>query len=392
LVLDPERRELRLGPDVVAVEPQVFDLLEFLIRNRDRVVSRDDLLAGVWGGRIVSDSAIAARINAARQAIGDDGREQRLIRTIARKGFRFVADVREKTERTAASLPRGRQPPRAPIDQRITFCRTPDGVNLAMARVGRGIPLVCVPTWGSHLEYDWENPTRAELWSFLANRFELIRYDGRGTGLSDRNVRDVSPATFQCDLEAVIEALNLGRYALFGASAGSPAAIAHSASHPERVSKLVIHEGLVQGTNKRTGVPITGLVNAYVAILGKSWDGVLPFIRTLVSDSHPSLSPEQLKWIVDLVPRTMSIESALRLVCAHADIDVAARLTQVRAPTLVLHCRHCSSMSLEQSLRVAASIPDARLVNIESANGTPLPGEPAWPAFLEAIEAFLAEP
>src|SRR5689334_7249201 len=93
MVLDTERRELRSGSRLLALEPLVFDLLEFLIRNRDHVVSRDELLAGVWGGRIVSDSAIGARINAARRAICDDGHEQRWIRTITRKGFRFVGAV-----------------------------------------------------------------------------------------------------------------------------------------------------------------------------------------------------------------------------------------------------------------------------------------------------------
>jgi TolB-like protein/DNA-binding winged helix-turn-helix (wHTH) protein len=93
--LDTERRELRRGTDVISVEPQVFDLLLMLIRNRSRVVSRDDLIAEVWNGRIVSESALYSRITAARQAIGDSGEAQRLIRTVARKGLRFVADVRE---------------------------------------------------------------------------------------------------------------------------------------------------------------------------------------------------------------------------------------------------------------------------------------------------------
>ena len=82
--LDTERRELWDDGRQVAAEPQVFDLLEFLIRHRDRVVSRDDLIAGVWGGRIVSESTLATRINAARKAIGDDGTAQRLIKTVAR--------------------------------------------------------------------------------------------------------------------------------------------------------------------------------------------------------------------------------------------------------------------------------------------------------------------
>src|ERR1700738_378340 len=92
--IDVERRELRRAKVPVHVEPQVFDLLVYLVQNRDRVVSKDDLIASVWGGRIVSDSTMTSRINAARKAVGDSGRDQKLIRTIPRKGLRFVGDVR----------------------------------------------------------------------------------------------------------------------------------------------------------------------------------------------------------------------------------------------------------------------------------------------------------
>ena len=94
--LDTDRRELRRGSETIAVEPQVFDLLVYLVENRDRVVSKDDLIASVWGGRIVSDSTLTSRINAARKAVGDSGGAQKLIRTIARKGIRFIGDVRVK--------------------------------------------------------------------------------------------------------------------------------------------------------------------------------------------------------------------------------------------------------------------------------------------------------
>ena len=96
-LLDTDRRELRRGSELVAVEPQVFDLLIYLVRNRDRVVSKDDLIAAVWEGRIVSESTLTSRINAARKAVGDSGEEQKLIRTIARRGFRFVGAVRTQS-------------------------------------------------------------------------------------------------------------------------------------------------------------------------------------------------------------------------------------------------------------------------------------------------------
>ena len=102
-LLDSDRRELRRGDALVSVEPQVFDVLEYLIRNRERVVSRDDLLAAVWNGRIVSDATLSSRINAVRGALGDNGEEQRLIRTVLRKGFRFIASVREEQRNTAAA-------------------------------------------------------------------------------------------------------------------------------------------------------------------------------------------------------------------------------------------------------------------------------------------------
>jgi TolB-like protein len=100
-VLDVERRELRRGGQLVALEPQVFDLLVYLIRNRERVVDKDDLIANVWGGRIVSDSTVTTRINGARKAVGDDGATQQFIRTVPRKGVRFVAEVRDGAEKPA---------------------------------------------------------------------------------------------------------------------------------------------------------------------------------------------------------------------------------------------------------------------------------------------------
>lgn len=107
-ILDLDRRELRRASAFVDTEPQVFDLLVFLIQNRDRFVTRDELLAAIWGGRIVSDSTLATRIAAARSAIGDTGREQRCIRTLSRRGLRFVADV--------AEAPRATVGPDAPVD------------------------------------------------------------------------------------------------------------------------------------------------------------------------------------------------------------------------------------------------------------------------------------
>ena len=114
---DTDRRELHRGPEVVSVAPQVFDLLDYLIRNRERVVSKDALINAIWNGRIVSDAALTTRLNAARNAIGDSGEEQRLIKTLPRKGFRFVGPVREaQVPAGAATADNPLEPPRPALE------------------------------------------------------------------------------------------------------------------------------------------------------------------------------------------------------------------------------------------------------------------------------------
>lgn len=132
-VLDPDRRELSRGSEVIAIGPQVFDLLLYLVQHREHVVSKDDVLDTVWAGRIVSESTLTSHINAARKAVGDSGDEQRLIRTIARKGFRFVGEVREVhpsdgvTSQEWSLPPRINRPPLRrpfPTNRRSRCCRS----------------------------------------------------------------------------------------------------------------------------------------------------------------------------------------------------------------------------------------------------------------------------
>jgi len=173
--LDAERRELRARGTIVPIEPQVFDLLVYLIQNRDRVVSKNDLIATVWGGRIVSDSTLDSRINAVRRAIGDSGNQQELVRTIPRKGVRFVGDVQQDRTQPEAN----NRLPGFAHKQEISFCRSADNINIAYAAVGNGPALIKAANWLTHLEYDWESPVWAPLLQRLAERNRLIRYDTR---------------------------------------------------------------------------------------------------------------------------------------------------------------------------------------------------------------------
>jgi DNA-binding winged helix-turn-helix (wHTH) protein len=157
--LDTDRRELRRGGQIVAIGPQVFDVLEYLIRNRERVVSNNDLIASVWNGRIVSASTLSSRIAAVRQALGDSGERQCLIRTMPRKGYRFIAQVRENLEAGDGpdATPKNAVGPTAGVSaahpkQAVTFCRTLDGIKLAVASVGCGPVLVRASHSATHIE------------------------------------------------------------------------------------------------------------------------------------------------------------------------------------------------------------------------------------------------
>jgi len=386
--LDTGTRELRRGADLVAIEPQVFDLLVFLIENRDRVVSKGDLIAAVWGGRIVSDSTLDSRINAVRKALGDSGRKQAMVRTIPRKGFRFVGAVRQADAGKDLSFDH----PAPAQKQEISFCRTADGIRLAYATVGSGPPVLKAANWLTHVEYDWESPVWTPLLQWLAQKALLVRYDGRGNGLSDRDVQSITFADFVRDFESVAEAARLDRFAILGISQGAAVAIDYVVRHPERVSKLILLGGYAQGRNKRSSAEEQEKAHTFIAMMRHGWgDEHSAFMRAFVSIFLPSGSPEQIKWFADLQRMTTSAENAVRIRLACDDIDVMPLLPHVQVPTLVLHCRHDNVVPLEQGRLLAASIPHARFVTLESENHVLLAGEPAWAKFLDEVDAFLSE-
>jgi DNA-binding winged helix-turn-helix (wHTH) protein/alpha-beta hydrolase superfamily lysophospholipase len=398
--LDIDRRELRRGAEAVAVEPQVFDVLAYLIGHRERVISNDDLIASVWNGRIVSESTLSSRIAAVRHAVGDSGERQCLIRTIPRKGYRFVAQVRENSEagdgpdatpKNMAGLAAGVSA--AHPKQAVTFCRTVDGINLAVASVGCGPVLVRAAHWATHLEYDWQNLVTGPLLQRLADHFHLVRYDYRGNGLSDRDVPAISFETMLCDLEAVVDALALERFALLGISGGAATSIAYAVRHPHRVSKLVLFGGYAQGRNKRCSPQDAEEAQAFLTMARHGWgDERLLFARAFFSFWLPAGTPEQLKSFIELMRiAAPDGRAGVNLRQAVDDIDIVDLLPKVNVPTIVFHCIRDRLVPFDQGRRLAASIPNARFVPLDSENHALLVDESAWAKFVEDVEAFLLD-
>ncbi len=164
------------------------------------------------------------------------------IRTVHRRGFRFVADVAEADDAPPDSGP-GAPTPSAKATQTIRFCGADDGVRIAYATAGSGPPLVKASNWLNHLEYDWESPVWRHVFEELTRDHLLVRYDARGTGLSDWEVNDISFDAFVGDLESVVDAVGLERFPLLGISQGCSFSIAYAVRYPERVTHLVLYGG-----------------------------------------------------------------------------------------------------------------------------------------------------
>ena len=383
-----DRRELHRSGTVVHVEPQVFDVLVHLVRHRDRVVSKEELIRTVWDGRFVSDDTLSSRVSAARRAIGDSGAEQQLIRTVTRRGFRFVGEVREDVSATTAPLPA--QPECAGLQQRVTFCQASDGVHLAVATAGRGAPLVKTANWLNHIEFDWQSPVWSPFFSRLAAQCTLVRYDERGTGLSDRDVPEFSFEAFVQDLETVVNTCGLHRFALLGISQGAPVSIAYAVRHPERVSRLVLCGGFAKGWRKRGNARDVARTEASVTLIREGWGQDNPAARQMFTSLIvPDATHEEMLWFNELERTSASAETAIRLLQVIGDIDVAELLPHIAVPTLVVHSRGDARVPFEHGLMLAREIHDARFVALESKNHLILSHEPAWPRYIDEICGFL---
>jgi pimeloyl-ACP methyl ester carboxylesterase/DNA-binding winged helix-turn-helix (wHTH) protein len=385
--LDSSGFELRHGDDVIPVEPQVFSVLTFLIENRSNVVSRDDLIESVWGGRIVSEATLSSRISAVRQAVGDTGEAQNVIKTIRSRGFRFMAEVTETGDADS-----GNTAPPAPenLNQKIRFCESEDGTQIAYATTGAGLPLVRAGHWLTHLEHDWHSPVWRPLLDEFTRTFQVIRYDQRGNGLSDWAIRNTSLDAFVDDLAAVVDAAKLDRFALYGTSQGAPIAVAYAVRYPERVSHLILHGGYVRGRTLRASDAEREQGEAILALMRHGWgkEGS-PFIKAFTSMYIPDGTKEQIDSLAALQAQTVSPENAVILRTAVDNFDVSDLLAKVSVPTLVIHARNDGVQPLDEGRKLASGIKDSEFVLLDSANHAPLKQEPAWDRLFGAIRDFV---
>ncbi|MDB5635051.1 MAG: adenylate cyclase [Tardiphaga sp.] len=276
-------------------------------------------------------------------------------------------------------------------EQEIHFCRTGDGVQLAYARIGEGPALVKTGHWMTHIEFDFESPIWRNLYRELSRDHTFFRYDARGNGLSDREVPDVTFEKFVDDLEAVVDAAGIDRFALLGISQGCAVSIAYAVRHPERVSHLALLGGFAVGWKKRARTEAEKEAGeAMLTLMRLGWGQENPAFRQMFTSQFiPGATKDQADWFNELQRISSSPGDAARNLLANGEVDVSSLLSQVRVPTLVMHARQDSRVPFESGRRLAAGIPGARFVPLESRNHVMLEGEPALARFLEELRSFL---
>ena len=383
-IVDTDTHELRRDGAPVAVEPKAFHLLHFLIENGDRVVSKDELLEQIWNGRIVSDAALSSAVKAARAAIGDSGAKQALIKTVHGTGFRFVGH--------AVTMGAQATEPATKLVQDIHYCRSADGTSIAYALSGDGPLLVKSANWLSHLQYELESPIWRPWIEALSARFRLLRYDERGSGLSDRKPEDLSFDTRVNDLESVVDDAGLQEpFILFGISAGCAYSVAYAVRNPERVRALILYGGFPQSWRVRGKISEKMLALAIKNLIEGGWGKNNPVFRQMFTTLFmPKATDEQIEWFTELQRKTADPETAMRLWDAAGDIDVADILAAVNVPTLVLHAQDDALVPDRLGRDLATGIPGARYATVESRNHVLLSQDPGFAQLLAEVDRFVA--
>lgn len=349
--LDVHQRELRHRGESQPIQAQVFDLLVYLVKHRDRVVSKDEILDAIWPDVAVTEGSLQRAVSLARSSLRLEDRE--FIRTFVRRGYRFTAEVEEK----------GDGAPSFSLHARPRYAQSGD-VHVAYQTFGEGdLDIVLVLGWTFPMQALLELPEGAALVRRLGALGRVVLFDKRGTGLSDR-VKELPTLDQRIDdLRAVLREIGTERSVLLGASEGGPLAIAFSVEHPERVAGLALVGAFPRMTSapdyphgwKRSEV---GRLRSYV----RSQWGLGATVIAFASDRRDS-EPVK-KWAAAAEAAGASPGAAHDLLEMNVRIDVRDRLARLRVPCTILHATDDLVISVENGRYLAERIQGARYVEV----------------------------
>ncbi len=384
--LDVQERYFARDGEEIRLRGKVFDTLAFLLANAGKLVRKDELLGAVWPDTIVEENNLDHCVSQLRKVFGNGNR---YIETIPRQGYRFVAEVR--TPESGPTLYKVEPPPPlVPVpEQEVKFFTTDDGVRIAYTIGGSGQVLVRCIDWLNHLDFEWKNPFLRQWLSQIMQHNTLVRYDQRGSGLSDWGVEDFSFDRSVRDLEQLVDALGLETFTILGGCQGGAVGSAYAARHPERVEKLVLVGAFASGWPP-PGEVSEEQFNALLTLIRLGWGRDNPAFRQLWTTLFmPDASPVEMDWMNELQRISSSPENAVRMMLEFPKINTLDLLPKLKCPTLVVHSSGDATVPLKEGRLIASRIRGSQFVELDSRAHQVGPGDPAWNEFVVAFSRFM---
>jgi len=374
--LDLDKRELWVGDAVRETEPKVFDLIVLLLKHRDRVVSKSELQDALWPDTVVTEASLSRTIMKARKALGDDAQEPEIIRTVPRKGFRFIADVQEPAG--SVFLVAGLS------DVHFTLS---DKAHIAWRTIGDGAPdILFTSGFVSHLDLRYRVQPIADFDAQLAHGRRLIAFDRRGVGLSERVGHAPTINDTVRSMLAVLDAAASEQAVIFAVSESTPAACMFAAQHPGRVRALILYGGYAKGLgdDHYPHMPSREAHDAWLGKLVDQWGGAASL--ELFSPSRAQNPTVRDGWARYL--RASATPGSIRGICAAArDVDVRDWLPKIRCPTLVLHRTGDKAIDWRAGRDMAAAIPNSEFIALDGTDHWWFLGDTQ--SVLNAIQPYL---
>lgn len=375
ITLDTVQYQLSDSDNPIPVEPQVFDLLVYLIQNRDRVVTRDELFENLWAGKVVTDAALGVRIKDVRKAVSDNGDRQAVIKTIHGRGYQFIAPITEQSSNESFSKPQ-------------THYAQNGNVSIAYQVFGDGPEnLVVIPGWLSNLDLFWEHRLAVSFFLKLAKFCRVVMIDRRGTGLSDR----VTPPTLEVqmrDIVAVMEAVGIRHTALLGNSEGGNISAQFAVSYPRRTSALILIGTAARWVRNESYpyAPSVEEAEQWITEVENNWGGPIA-----IDEIAPSLADNEefRDWLSKYYRSSASRTTALELLRMTHEMDMRSVLPSIEAPTLVLQATGDLVCPFEAGRDLAQRIPNAKFVQLDTNDHAPYVGCPD--EIVSNIRSFLNE-
>ena len=385
-LLDVDERRLLRDEEEIRLRGKLFDTLRVLVENAGRLVRKDELMNAVWPDSVVEENNLDHCISHLRKLLHPG----KYIETVPRHGYRFVGEV--STSRPGPRLVTfepSLQQADAP-DQEVRFFTASDGVRIAYTIGGSGPVLVRTIDWLNHLNFEWKSPFLRHWLSEIMRHNTLVRYDQRGSGLSDWDVTDFSCERMVKDFEELVDEIGLEKFAIFGGCQGAAIATVYATRHPERVTKLIFTGAFANGWPS-PGDGAMEQLDALLTLIRIGWGRDNPAFRQLWSTLfRPDADSLEMDWHNELQRISTTPDNAARMLSEFPNFKIFDLLPRICCPTLVLHSQGDATVPVHEGRLIAARIRDARFVELPSRSHMVGPGDPAWDLFVEEFSSFLA--